>query len=574
MDSKHIRLQFPSAFRTILTDLFRPARQPVLGWPAILGLTALGLVLCAVPDLSLAQVPSSTGSNHASAAAQGIPAEHEGMLEILHEDSASGSRYSYFLHARNGRRYTLHFTGDRPEHLLTGAEIRVKGLEVGDTLALGGGGTTVQQPAPAPNALGEQRTLVILVNFSDAPAEPYTRDDARTVMFGTTSQFYLENSFQQTWLAGDVVGWFTIAATSTTCDTAGIAAQAQSAASGAGVNLAAYAHHVYAFPQNYACYFWGRSTVGGNPSQAWINGDFELGVTAHEFGHGLGLWHSHSTDCGVTTLGSTCTVYEYGDTLDMMGASSFAHFNAFQKERLGWLNYGVSPPIRTVQTSGTYTLETYELPGSGPKALKILKSTDPSTGKRTWYYVQSRQAAGFDAGLVDNPNVLNGVLIHSGTEANGNSSQLFDMTPESGTSIYLDWRDPALAVGQSFTDPVAGVTITTDWVTGTAAGVTVRLASTGSTGTVTVTTDQPSYTLNQSVSIKATARSGGSPVAKVPVTFTVKKPTGAVITATVTTGTNGTAVYKLRLKQQDPVGIYEADAAAVSATAATNFTVR
>jgi hypothetical protein len=89
-----------------------------------------------------------------------------------------------------------------------------------------------------------------------------------------------------------------------------------------------------------------------------------------------------------------------------------AHFTAFQKERLGWLNAGVSPPITTVVSDGTYTLETYESAGSGPKALKILKSTDPSTGKRTWYYVESRQAIGFDAFLAtdwytaSNTNVL------------------------------------------------------------------------------------------------------------------------------------------------------------------------
>jgi hypothetical protein len=91
---------------------------------------------------------------------------------------------------------------------------------------------------------------------------------------------------------------------------------------------------------------------------------------------------------------------------------------------------------------------------------------------------------------------------------------------------------------------------------------------------VSVSTDQPSYTRNQTVSVKAVVSSGGSPVAKVPVTFKVKKSTGAVVTATVTTGTNGVAVYKLRLSRKDPVGVYEADADATSAGAVTNFTVQ
>jgi hypothetical protein len=351
--------------------------------------------------------------------------------------------------------------------------------------------------------------------------------------------------------------------------------------------VAAYQHLVYAFPQN-ACGFWGRSSVGGNPSVAWINGEFKLAVTAHEFGHGLGLYHSHSMDCGGTTLGTNCTLYEYGDTVDMMGVSDFAHFNAFQKELLGWLNAGASPPILTVQASGTYTLEAYELAGSDPKALKILKSTDPSTGKRTWYYVQSRQAIGFDAGLaaansnVLSSNILNGLLIHFGTESYGHS-YLLDMNPGSGDTIYLDWRDPALTVGQTFTDPDAGVSVTTEWVTPTQAGVTVQFTGTGSTASsptvVSVATNQSSYTTGQTVAMSATVKtSSGSPVAKASVGFSVIKSNGAVVTGTANTGSNGVATYKLRLKQQDPPGSYEVDAAVTKVTpspkATTTFVVQ
>jgi hypothetical protein len=65
-------------------------------------------------------------------------------------------------------------------------------------------------------------------------------------------------------------------------------------------------------------------------------------------------------------------------------------------------------------------------------------------------------------------------------------------------------------VGQSFTDPEAGVTITRESVSRTGAAVTVRFGGAGSvsTATVTVSTDQPSYALNQTVSIKASVRSG------------------------------------------------------------------
>jgi hypothetical protein len=511
----------------------------------------------------------------------------EGTLEILHDDTPAGARFEYFVHTNNGR-FALRFADQFPTHLLTGARVRVKGVKAGNTLDVGPNTTSVQTvtPAPVPNTLGEQRTLLILVNFSDAPTQPYTPDAARSMMFDTTSRFYLENSFEQTWLGGDVAGWFTIATTSTVCDTGAILTQAEAAASASGINVAAYQHLVYAFPQNDACLFWGRSSVGGNPSRAWINGDFELGVTAHEFGHGLGLWHSHSMDCDTAAIGASCTTYDYGDNVDMMGGSRFAHFNAFQKERLGWLNAGASPPITTVEASGTYTLEAYELAGSGPKALKILKSVDPTTGLQTWYYVQSRQAIGFDAGLAATDgfvlpsNVLNGLLIHLGNGSQG--SYLLDMTPASG-STYLDWRDPALPVGQTFTDPAAGVSVTTEWVTPTQAGVTVRFANDGGTPTsppvVSVTTNQSSYTTGQTVAMSATVKtSDGSPVAKASVSFAVIKANGTIVSGNATTGSNGVATYKLRLKQQDPPGNYEVDAAVTKVTpspkAATTFVVK
>jgi hypothetical protein len=347
------------------------------------------------------------------------------------------------------------------------------------------------------------------------------------------------------------------------------------------VNLSAYTRYVYVFPHSYACGFAGAAYIGGTPSKAWMNGTIGTANVTHELGHGLGLFHSHSLDCGAVALGPSCVAQEYGDVFDTMGGFSgetvpSGHFTAFQKERLGWLNSAGSPPITTVLTDGTYTLDPYEVAGSGPKALKILKSIDPSTGKRTWYYVESRQAIGFDAWLRSYTNPTSGVIVHTGSESGGNSSYLLDMTPASAS---VDVLDPALVVGQSFTDPDSGMTITPESVTTTGAAVTVRLGTPGTvSATVTVATDQPSYPRNQVVSITTTVTSGSSPVAGASVTFTVTKASGVVVLANATTGSNGTAVYKLRLKKQDPVGTYRAGAVAakdaLSGSGATQFTVR
>src|SRR5439155_17224619 len=190
----------------------------------------------------------------------------------------------------------------------------------------------------------------------------------------------------------------------------------------------------------------------------------------------------------------------------------------------------------------------------------ILKSTDLSTGQRTWYYVESRQAIGFDGFLDDwyiSTNALNGVLIHTGSESTANSSYILDMTAATSTN----WWFTALVTGQSFQDPDTGLTITTESAAATGAAVTVRFGTPVSTApTVSVSTDQTSYTRGQSASITAKVSSGCSPVASAAVSFSIIKSSGATVTATATTGGDGTAVYKLRLRKQDPVGTYQADA--------------
>jgi hypothetical protein len=266
-----------------------------------------------------------------------------------------------------------------------------------------------------------------------------------------------------------VAGWFTLGMSGSVCDTTTLATQAKQAAAGAGFSLPAYSHFVYAFPQN-ACTWWGLGSVGGNPSQAWVNGDLDRVVVAHEMGHNLGLYHSRSLDCGQTTIGPACTVDEYGDTVDVMGATS-GHFNAYQKDRLGWVGTAVSPGVLTVQSSGTYLLYPFE-PTGGTKAIRVLKTPGVAPGQRTWYYLELRRGVGFDSFMGNNANLMNGVVVHTGSEANGNSSYLLDMTPETSS-----WYDPALTVGKTFTDADAGVTITPLSVGATGALVSVTLAA-------------------------------------------------------------------------------------------------
>src|SRR5918995_5918460 len=69
----------------------------------------------------------------------------------------------------------------------------------------------------------------------------------------------------------------------------------------------------------------------------------------------------------------------------------------------------------------------------------------------------------------------------------------------------------------------------------------------GTVGT-TVSTDQTSYTRNQSVSIRPRCVPGRARC-NAAVSFTVKKSNGALVIGTATTGSNGTTLYKLWLER-------------------------
>jgi hypothetical protein len=422
-----------------------------------------------------------------------------GELEVLYRESETESQILYSLNSSN-ERLSLHFTMRPDKDLLTGTSVRVKGVRIGDAIALEGGAdqatststgiqATQTMASISPNTFGEQKVLVLLVNFQDKATQPWTTTQVQDLVFNQVNNFYKESSYQQTWLTGDVFGWYTLPISSATCDQDSIATYARQAATAAGVNLSAYNRHVYAFPA-LSCGWTGWGTYGGNPSQAWINGSMSVRTVGHELGHGFGLYHARAMDCGSDVVGTNCSVIEYGDSLDILGQSGVvAHSFAGQKERLGWLGYGTSPGITTVQADGTYWIDPYETQGTNPKALKILKSTNATTGVKTWYYVEFRRPVGFDSFISSNSNVMNGVVVHTGTEGYSFDEYLLDMTPSTSS-----FSDAALVVGRSYNDVDINMTITPLSVSNTGAAVSVSF------GPQPCVQANPSMTLSPSTS--------------------------------------------------------------------------
>lgn len=440
----------------------------------------------------------------------------EGIIEIraaLYLKN-KGEEIQYLLHTNDNKLYYLHIIGQVPAALTSGSRVVLK-KAYSFSIANGFNNVVVSAEdfkitkqavtTAIPDAFGSQKTIAILVNFQDQPNnQPWTKEVVSDMVFNNINKQYYEASYNQTTIVGSTVGWFTLPINSTTdCNTIAnmIPSLAEQAVVKSGVDLSPYSRRIYLFPFTSSCGWAGLGNVGkvGAYSNAWINGYNDLRVITHELGHNVGLWHANRLQCTGASSNGNCTHVEYGDYADVMGWGSGTHFNAFQKERLGWLNYGTSPAINTVAISGDYTIAPFEFRGTTPetnvKALKILKSTQ-TDGSKNYYYLEFRQPLGYDAPLGScgtSCDFTRGLLIHTGNSVNGNSSYILDPSPDTTNPAYI-----ALLPGQVFKDPNApngGVTITTNSVSTSGASVSIRFGNTPpptcvrSTATMTITPD-------------------------------------------------------------------------------------
>jgi hypothetical protein len=468
--------------------------------------------------------------------------ELEGTLDIVYEDFSDPSlnRLRYYLSHESGV-VEIHLPAHLDvSHVQSGTKVRAKGwlfqqssadaaalneeITAGGDLVLGSAESLVIMAAGSsadssssststalPNTKGEQKVLVLMLNFQDNPGlKPWTTAQVQQMVFGKVNDYYREASYNQTWLSGDVKGFYTLPI-NTSCDYFGLDSYAMQAARDNGIDLSQYQRLVYLFPKNASCGWLGQGTIGGTPSRSWINGELNLTTIGHELGHNLGLQHARELDCGSGYLSSSCVSITYGDKFDIMGNSE-GHFNAFNKERLGWFRPEMGE-IVTAATAGSYLLEPYETAPNGvAKSLKVRRGTDATSGEPLWYYLEYRQALGFDSFLAGK-KLTQGALVHLNLASDLQSSQLLDMAPKSSLN---DLDDAALIAGRSYTDADAGVTITTEWADSTGVGVNVSYSTQScirSNPTLVLTPNVSAWvTAGTSVSYSATVTNNDSPV--------------------------------------------------------------
>ena len=290
-------------------------------------------------------------------------------------------------------------------------------------------------------------------------------------------------------VTGDVFGWFTVAADTKSCDYSTWGSAARQAATTAGIDLSAYTNVVHAFPRQSACWWSGLANLPGRYS--WVNGDMVLYVASHELGHNFGVDHAASLTCtkgGVrVSYSSNCTADEYGDPFDPMGYTGQRHMNTWHRYELGFLG---KADLQTVTTDGTYRVAPAEIAGGAPRLLRVQRPGGD------YYYVEYRQPYGLFDNFVAGSSPVSGVMLRIAPDTEIVRSKLIDAVPSTAT-----FTDAALAVGNTFTDPINSIYITVLSTDPSGADVSVTFgpdlvppsapgnltAGTDSTGTITLT---------------------------------------------------------------------------------------
>jgi hypothetical protein len=414
-----------------------------------------------------------------NAARGSAPTTIEGTVKLRHADyfDAASSQFFWAIESDDGQRTELNFA-IAPKVLKVGMRIQVTGHLL--SAGLMPESMTVQSLAPSPKKPAGQtvqtdNVLVILIRFSDSPAgNPFTQAQVQATMGAANgvAAYWQEASFGQEVMVPTVTAWLQDSkATTKTCDYGFISSEAQALAVAAGYQHSQYQFqkYVYLFPSNSSCGWAGLGDVGG--PDAWSNGYNALWVIGHELGHTIGHGHDNAlVSCNGVVIGPKCVNSQYGDPWGIMGNQRTMHANVWQKNNLGWIT---SAQVAThTQGVAAYTLSPLESPGGGTYGVAVLANAHRS------YWVEFRQAVGFDAGLSGFPTATDGAIVHlANVYADGISTDyscwdtcFLDMTP-----LTSPTTDGALAVGSAFTDNDTGVTITA--ISKGAGGLTVSVAA-------------------------------------------------------------------------------------------------
>ncbi|WP_309485683.1 M43 family zinc metalloprotease, partial [Arthrobacter sp. ES1] len=220
---------------------------------------------------------------------------------------------------------------------------------------------------------------------------------------------------------------------------------------------------------------WSTSGISGRVLMP-LPGSLTDSVLTHEFGHVLGLMHSDSLQClsGASDVASTpggsfadssCTIREYGNTMDLMGVSQRSQ-PTISSSLWQYGGFGRGDEILDagkIVDSKSFTLTAW----AGTASKRAVKFTDPMSGEA--YYLELRLPVGYDTATAIGGN--RGVNIVQNGGSTAASSIILMPSTKPFSSSY--GQNHAWQAGQTFTTH-AGTRVSIDWISDSAAGVTIE----------------------------------------------------------------------------------------------------
>ena len=422
--------------------------------------THLSFVCCALLAGATSAGAQSQPAEFQRSSESGVPATVTGQFTALVVDDFDHGRaeVKYFIRdSRTGRTFWVHYEDEAPTRR-SGSVVTLSGRATTSDLYVPAASTELNAPSfgtlaempPAAPVTGDQKTLVVIANFTNTvvACQPSTINDT---MFSdpagiSVDALYREMSSGNVSFSGTTVGPFTIPfASSSACDPGTWASAADTQAAASGIDVSAYPRRLYVMPSN-SCGATGYGTMSSVPSSAWVFACDLKGAYAHELGHNLGMNHGSTPDM------------EYGDITDAMtsAASRLRPTNAPHRHQMGWLP---GSAIRLATEGGVYylaPLESNPALAASPQAIAVAK---PDTGE--YYYFSYRHAIGFDNYI--SANYLDTLSVHR-YKGDGSASRTYLLA--------------GLANGESFVDDVNGIRVTMVGHDDTRATVEIQLTPT------------------------------------------------------------------------------------------------
>jgi len=449
----------------------------------VLTRTRNGWLRFAVPGILFSLGSCSSESIPAQLSVDDEPSAIAGQLAVSiasFDDGTSETRY--FLEQPDGAERRLHFSVE-PD-ITPSAHLKVWGIDRADRIEVNrykvvegpladDGNDLEAQPLIDATAKLSPVMCVALVNVNRGTTHSTLPTIKARFHTGPASAnaYYVENSFGQMSLSGDVYGPFDYAMT--TCDASGLAKAMKPLIDA----RASTKCHQYAFvmePHVATCDWAGLAqTVGTSDkptSDSWYNDATQCVDVVQGPGQNYGMKHSSSLTCAGGSFAddlSGCVHNEYGDAYDAMG-SGCHHMNAWHKLYQKW--FGGCNGVRTT-SSGKFNLYPIEAPCDGVQVLQVPfpdgKTRSFQNTTLTSYYLELRTNIGFDSEITPQ------VVLHAG----GAPTLPTDINAKGLHTWLISAGSPGMTAGQSFTDPAGGLTMTVDSIDTTHAVVDINYAT-------------------------------------------------------------------------------------------------